>query len=66
MYHALLKVDELHEQHYGFRSTQIQIAPSFFGTTTIPAHHSLGISTLEMTRIAFIRSKFFLDFGIER
>ena len=33
----------------GFRSMQIRTFPSFFGTTTIPAHHSVGAFTLEMT-----------------
>ena len=31
------------------RSTQIQIAPFFLGTMTMPAHHSVGWSTREIT-----------------
>jgi len=34
----------------GLRSTQMCIAPSFFGTTTMPAHQGVGLSTLEMTK----------------
>ena len=33
----------------GFRSTQMRTLPFFLGTTTIPAHQSVGTSTLEMT-----------------
>ena len=40
----------------GFRSTQILIAPSFFGTTTIPAHHGVGWSTLAITPNFSMRS----------
>ena len=36
--------------------THIQSAPSFFGTTTMPAHHGVGSSTLEMTPRDSIRS----------
>jgi len=34
------------------RSTQICILPSGFGTTTIAVHHSVGLSTLDITRIS--------------
>ena len=40
----------------GLRSTQIRIAPDFLGTTTIPAHHGVGSSTLEMIPSDSIRS----------
>jgi len=34
----------------GIRCTQMHIAPSFFGTITMPAHQGVGLSTLEMTK----------------
>jgi len=34
----------------GLRCTQMHIAPSFFGTITMPAHQGVGLSTLEMTK----------------
>ena len=47
----------------GFKSTQIRIAPSLFGTTTIPAHHGVGSSTFEMTPMDSMRSSSSLTFG---
>ena len=41
----------------------MRIAPFFFGTTTIPAHHGVGSSTFEMTPIDSIRSSSSLTFG---
>ena len=35
----------------GSRSTQILIAPSFLGTTTIPAHHGVGTSTWSLPTV---------------
>ena len=32
----------------GLRSTQMRTVPSCFATTTIPAHHGVGVSTLEI------------------
>lgn len=40
----------------GFKSTQIRIAPDFLGTTTIPAHHSVGSDILRITPICSMRS----------
>ena len=40
----------------GFRSMHIRSAPSFSGTTTMPAHHGVGSSALEMTPRDSIRS----------
>ena len=33
----------------------MRMAPVFLGTTTMPAHHGVGTSTLDMTPIASIR-----------
>ena len=38
------------------RSTQIQLAPSFLGTTTIRAHQGVGLSTFEITPIDSMQS----------
>ena len=38
--------------------------PSCFGTTTIPAHQSVGSSTLEMTPSCSIRCSSLFAFGI--
>ena len=43
----------------GFRSMQMRTEPSFFGSTTMPAHHGVGTSTFEITPIDSIRSSSF-------
>ena len=45
-----------------FRLTQMRMAPSFLGTKTIPAHHGVGSSTLEITSIDSIRLSSSLTF----
>ena len=35
----------------GFRSTHMWTAPNFLGTTTIPAHHGVGLLTLEINPV---------------
>ena len=47
----------------GLRSIQIQIAPLYLKTATMPAHHSVGSSTLEITPIDSIQSSSCLTFG---
>ncbi len=46
------------------RSTHIRTAPDFFGTTTIPAHQSVGSSTLLITPNVSIRRSSSLTFPI--
>lgn len=46
------------------RSTDIRILPSGFGTTTMPAHQLVGVSTLEITPSFSIRSNSSLTFFI--
>ena len=41
----------------GFKSTQILTSPDFFGTTTIPAHQGVGVSTFAITPMDSIRSR---------
>ena len=40
---------------YIVKSTHIRTFPLLFGTTTIPAHHSVGSSTLRITPNSCIR-----------
>ena len=47
----------------GAKSTHMQIAPSFLGTTTIPVHHRVGLTTFEITPIGSIWSSSVLTFG---
>ena len=47
----------------GFRSTHMRIAPDFLGTTTIPAHHGVGSSTLEMMPMDSILFSSSMTFG---
>ena len=46
----------------GLRSTQMRTAPLGLGTTTMPAHHGVGSSTLEMTPRFSIRCNSSLTF----
>ena len=45
------------------RSTQIRTLPSALGTTTMPAHHSVGSRTRLTTRISSMRSSSALTLG---
>ena len=48
----------------GLRSTQILMFPDFLGTTTIPAHHGVGTSTLEITPMASILASCLVTLGL--
>ena len=47
----------------GLRSTQIRTDPSDLGTATMPAHHGVGSSILEITPSPSMRSSSALTFG---
>ena len=47
----------------GFRFTHMQIAPDFLGTTTIPAHNGVGLSTLEIMPMDSILFSSSMTFG---
>ena len=46
----------------GFKSTHILTVLSFFGTTTMPAHHGVGVSTLDMIPRDSIQANSFCTF----
>ena len=49
----------------GLKSTHMQTDPDFLCTTTMPAHHGVGVSTREMTSSdsILVRSSNFLEQG---
>ena len=48
----------------GLRSTHILTSPDRFGTTTMPAHQSVGVSILEITPMHSMRSSSSFTFGL--
>ena len=50
----------------GVKSTQILTVLSFFDTTTMPAHHCVGVSTLaQLTAYGLVHLSLFDEVGVE-